>query len=427
MQVTDKLRRLIAARATEDQLRDAAIAGGMITLGEDGLAKVKSGITTPEELLRVVTEVREMRTLCPQCGTAVGVDFNACPQCGKRIGGGCPHCGRALQPGWNFCPYCAKSTAEPKRVPKRLRDRESPTEGRRELPPAANVAEFKKWVALKNYYDLLEIAPSSSADEVKKAFRAQIAKYHPDKVQHLGKEFQAMAADRAAELTEAYRILGDEGRRTEYDRAVSEAGGAAVATEPAVATASPSAAAASAPYAPTPQTPPPPPPPSGHASAAEPRVDTTYMRERASRDEFVRKATMGRLRQALEAIAGSYDQSEVRGFDIALVPKKKLFGGGKNPKVLGRFVSTVDRAAVADAWTQAAKWGAADDVCVLLMGTSLAPAGELASEIRDQGRKQRGGGKLVLIPVDARDWDARMPLDAPPIAKTLLERLKKGA
>ena len=282
-------------------------------------------------------------------------------------------------------------------------------------------------MALKNYYELLEIAPSSTADDIKRAFRAQIAKYHPDKVQHLGKEFQAMAADRAAELTEAYRILGDEGRRTEYDRALSEAGGAAAATEPAVATASPAATAASAQYAPTPQTPPPPPPPSVQASAGEPRVDTTYSRERASRDEFVRRATMGRLRQALEAIAGSYDRSEVRGFDIALVPKKKLFGGPKNPKLLGRFVSTVDRAAVADAWTQAAKWGAADEVCVLLMGTSLAPAGELASEIRDQGRKQRGGGKLVLIPVDARDWDARMPLDAPPIAKTLLERLKKGA
>ncbi len=143
MRVTDKLRRLIAAKATEDQIREAAIAGGMISLGEDGLAKVKSGITTPEELLRVVTEVREVRTLCPGCGTAVGVDFVACPNCGKRIGGGCPHCGRALQPGWNFCPYCSRSTAEPKRVPKRLRDREPRGDGRRELP-AGNVAEFKK-------------------------------------------------------------------------------------------------------------------------------------------------------------------------------------------------------------------------------------------------------------------------------------------
>jgi RNA polymerase subunit RPABC4/transcription elongation factor Spt4 len=145
MRVTDKLRRLISARSTEDQLREAAVSGGMITLGEDGLAKVKSGVTTPEELLRVVTEVREMRTLCTQCGSAVGVDFNACPQCGKRVGGGCPHCGRALQPGWNFCPYCARSTTEtPKKPQKRLRDKNKDVrEGRRELP-AANVAEFKK-------------------------------------------------------------------------------------------------------------------------------------------------------------------------------------------------------------------------------------------------------------------------------------------
>jgi len=144
MRVSDKLRRLITVKSTEDQLREAAVAGGMITLGEDGLAKVKSGITTPEELLRVVTEVREMRTLCSGCGSAVGVDFNACPQCGKRVGGGCPHCGRAMQPGWNFCPYCARSTDEVKpRSQKRLRDRDRDREGRRELP-AANVAEFKK-------------------------------------------------------------------------------------------------------------------------------------------------------------------------------------------------------------------------------------------------------------------------------------------
>ncbi len=141
MHVGEKLRRLIAARVPEDQIREAALSGGMISLGEDGLAKVKSGVTTPEELLRVVTEVREVRTLCPGCGGVVGMDFMACPSCGKRLSGGCPHCGRALQPGWNFCPYCARTT-EVKRAPKRLRDRDS-REGVRELPPA-NVAEFKK-------------------------------------------------------------------------------------------------------------------------------------------------------------------------------------------------------------------------------------------------------------------------------------------
>jgi type IV pilus assembly protein PilB len=142
LRVNDKLRRAMAERASEAQIRDIALSSGMITLGEDGLAKVKSGVTTPEELLRVVTEVREVRTLCTSCGAAVGVDFVACPQCGKRQGGGCPHCGRALQPGWNFCPYCARST-EVKRDGKRLRQRELPAETTRALP-AGNVAEFKK-------------------------------------------------------------------------------------------------------------------------------------------------------------------------------------------------------------------------------------------------------------------------------------------
>ena len=50
-------------------------------------------------------------------------------------------------------------------------------------------------MAVKNYYELLDLAPTATSDEIKRAFRLQIARYHPDKVQHLGKEFQDMAAD----------------------------------------------------------------------------------------------------------------------------------------------------------------------------------------------------------------------------------------
>ena len=135
MRVNDKIRRLIAQNAGEDLVRETAVAAGMITLGEDGLGKVKAGITTPEELLRVVTEVRELRTICPGCSGAVAMEFMACPHCGTRLNQGCGKCGRALQAGWAFCPYCASTTAP--KSSKKLGARKH-----RELP-ASNVAEFK--------------------------------------------------------------------------------------------------------------------------------------------------------------------------------------------------------------------------------------------------------------------------------------------
>ena len=139
MRVNDKVRRLIAQKAGEDMIRDAAIGSGMITLGEDALAKVKAGATSAEELFRVVTEVKEVRTLCPGCSAAVGVDFMACPHCGQRLNAGCQKCGRSLQPGWQFCPYCSSNAAgKPSKGSRRLRDQKRTPE-----LPASNVAEFK--------------------------------------------------------------------------------------------------------------------------------------------------------------------------------------------------------------------------------------------------------------------------------------------
>jgi type IV pilus assembly protein PilB len=135
MRVTDKVRRLIAQRGGEDLIREAAVEAGMVSLGEDGLVKVKAGITTAEELLRVVTEVREMRTLCPSCSGAVAIDFNTCPHCGYRLSHGCPKCSRALQPGWSFCPYCSSNAVSKKK--KKFKEQKT-----LELPPS-NVAEFK--------------------------------------------------------------------------------------------------------------------------------------------------------------------------------------------------------------------------------------------------------------------------------------------
>jgi hypothetical protein len=261
-------------------------------------------------------------------------------------------------------------------------------------------------VSSKTFYQLLEIAPTAGADEVKRAFRLQIARYHPDKVQHLGQEFQDMAAGRAAALTEAYRILSDEQRRADYDRLLSR-------NHETVSVAAPSSAG---------QQPPPAAEPAAESSAG---WQNAFSDERAKRDQFLRRATFNRFRHALDAMGGGYDQSEAGGFDFAWLPKSSIFGRVKRPRLVGRLVPRVDRDTVAGAWADAGKWAPNDPVCVFLMGTDLATASELARAIADQRRLSRGS-RVTLIPVDARTWDAHLPTDAPAVAKTVLERLKTG-
>jgi type IV pilus assembly protein PilB len=54
MTMTDTLRRLILDRASHHDLRAEARRLGMTTLREDGLEKVRQGITSIPEVLRVV-------------------------------------------------------------------------------------------------------------------------------------------------------------------------------------------------------------------------------------------------------------------------------------------------------------------------------------------------------------------------------------
>jgi DnaJ like chaperone protein len=53
-------------------------------------------------------------------------------------------------------------------------------------------------------YKILEIDPSSSNDELKKAYRRMAMKYHPDKVSHLGEEFRKTADEKFKKVNEAY-------------------------------------------------------------------------------------------------------------------------------------------------------------------------------------------------------------------------------
>jgi DnaJ like chaperone protein len=56
-------------------------------------------------------------------------------------------------------------------------------------------------------YKILEIEKSASDDEVKKAYRRMAMKYHPDKVHHLGAEFQKDAQEKFKKINEAYEEI----------------------------------------------------------------------------------------------------------------------------------------------------------------------------------------------------------------------------
>lgn len=60
---------------------------------------------------------------------------------------------------------------------------------------------------LENDYKVLEIESSATNDEVKKAYRRQAMKHHPDKVNHLGEEIKKAAEERFAKLNEAYERI----------------------------------------------------------------------------------------------------------------------------------------------------------------------------------------------------------------------------
>jgi hypothetical protein len=259
---------------------------------------------------------------------------------------------------------------------------------------------------MKTYYDLLELTSTATVEEIKRSFRREIAKYHPDKVHHLGAEFQEIAASKAAQLTEAYKTLSDDTRRAEYDEMLRTA----------------------APHVDTQRAPVRPPVAEAEQQeAAQVPRGSVFQHDRDDASQLIFKATVIRFRKAIQSEFGRYEEPRVDPFQVTCVPKPAFWKLRVPPAVLGRFVEQVNAGTVAESWSAAARMkndGAGDRV-VFVMGPAVAPAGELAAAISEQRRKPiPGGGKLILVPVNTRTWAAHVPNDAPPVVKALLERLK---
>lgn len=67
-------------------------------------------------------------------------------------------------------------------------------------------------VKFKDYYEVLGVARTASADEIKKAFRKLAREYHPDVA-----KTKKGAEEKFKEINEAYEVLSDPDKRKKYD------------------------------------------------------------------------------------------------------------------------------------------------------------------------------------------------------------------
>ncbi len=65
----------------------------------------------------------------------------------------------------------------------------------------------------KDYYNVLGVGKTASADEIKKAYRKLAMQYHPDR-----NPDDAKAEEKFKEINEAYQVLSDKDKRAHYDQ-----------------------------------------------------------------------------------------------------------------------------------------------------------------------------------------------------------------
>ena len=68
-------------------------------------------------------------------------------------------------------------------------------------------------MAQRDYYEVLGVAKTATADEIKKAYRKLAIQYHPDK-----NPGNKEAEEKFKEATEAYEVLIDDKKRSVYDQ-----------------------------------------------------------------------------------------------------------------------------------------------------------------------------------------------------------------
>jgi type IV pilus assembly protein PilB len=79
----DRIRQAIRDNVRDDALRDFVTSNGMRLMIDDAVNKVLEGITTLDEVLRVVSHVTRSSSTCTHCHSDLNPKFSFCPICGN--------------------------------------------------------------------------------------------------------------------------------------------------------------------------------------------------------------------------------------------------------------------------------------------------------------------------------------------------------
>jgi DnaJ-like protein len=246
---------------------------------------------------------------------------------------------------------------------------------------------------------LLGIALPASAEDVKRAYRRQISRYHPDKVQHLGEEFQVMAAEKSAQLTHIYQQLMESGGS---DQTID-------ATSKPADTGTPMAAAA-------------------QTTGAAPRQvnrASTWQAVAVGCPSLILGAAVDRVTQSVRWTMPRAEEVPVAGFTLACRTRpdwRGLFKRKRPPSeaVLLRAPSDIGpgpRQRIRDLMPGV-------DGAIVMFDLVLNPRAAGQEEPLGRTPSARREADVFSVTVDAMTWKARVPPHAPEIAHLILERLR---
>jgi len=166
----------LGAKLYPNSKQDAyAVANSFLVLSHGRPRAVLRKRGVPREDLWFIQEALSQlspRIPTPDPARRPGPRREAAPKATRQAPGGAPP------------PRDARDSGEPHEAP----------------PPAAPPPP----AAAKDPWKLLGIAPGTPKDEAKRAFRALVTQYHPDKVAHMAPEFQELAERKTREILEAW-------------------------------------------------------------------------------------------------------------------------------------------------------------------------------------------------------------------------------